>query len=323
MEVKTAFLNGLLDEDIDMVQPDGYTDEERPDYVCHLKRSVYGLKQSPRLWNQTIDKFMLELGCKKCEADHCIYATWNDQDMIFVALYVDDLVLASNNDELLKSTKEALSARFDMTDLGHLNYFLGMEIEQESVCWKSYSDADWAGDVEIRRSTSGYAFMMNGGCISWRSKMQRTVALSSTEAEYMALTEATQEAICLKAFLCELCEMKSDKAVKIYEDNQGSIALAKNPEFYKRTKHIYIRYHFVREKVEDGQVVLQYCSTKGMKVDLMTKPITAVQFESLRSKLGIQAPSTPSRVSVLSRKRLVQLWYTSKPVTHDLHSRCL
>ncbi|KAG2759094.1 hypothetical protein Pcac1_g28834 [Phytophthora cactorum] len=96
--------------------------------------------------------------------------------------------------------------------------------------------------------------------------------------------------------------MKSDDPVKIYEDNQGSIALAKNPEFHKRTKHIDIRYHFVRERVEDGQVVLQYCSTKDMKADLMTKPITAVQFESLRSKLGIQAPSaTESSGSVVKK----------------------
>ena len=133
--------------------------------------------------------------------------------------------------------------------------------------------------------------MMNNGCISCRSKKQSTVALSSTEAEYMALTEATQEAVWLKAFLCELGEMKSDEAVKIYEDNQGSIALAKNPEFHKRTKHIDIRYHFVREKVEDGQVLLQYCATKDMKADMMTKPIPAVQFEYLRNILGIQALS--------------------------------
>uniref|UniRef100_H3GB65 Reverse transcriptase Ty1/copia-type domain-containing protein n=1 Tax=Phytophthora ramorum TaxID=164328 RepID=H3GB65_PHYRM len=129
---------------------------------------------------------------------------------------------------------------------------------------------------------------MNGGCISWRSKKQRTVALSSTEAEYMALSEATQEAVWLKVFLCELGEMASDEAVKIYEDNQGSIALAKNPQFHKRTKHIDIRYHFVREKVEDGQVVLQYVSTTDMLADIMTKAITAVQFQVLRSKLGIQ-----------------------------------
>ncbi|GMF82131.1 unnamed protein product [Phytophthora fragariaefolia] len=130
MDVKTAFLNGWLNEDIYMVQPDGYVDEAHPDFVCKLKRSLYGLKQSPRMWNQTIDKFMLELGFKKCEADHCIYVKRNDQDMIFVALYVDDLILASNNDELLKSTKEALSVRFEMTDTGPLKYFLGMEIDQ-------------------------------------------------------------------------------------------------------------------------------------------------------------------------------------------------
>ncbi|GMF61359.1 unnamed protein product [Phytophthora fragariaefolia] len=157
---------------------------------------------------------------------------------------------------------------------------------------QGYSDADWAGDIESRRSTSGYAFMMNGGCISLRSKKQRAVALSSTEAAYMALTEATQEAIWLKAFLCEIGEMETKSAVKIYEDNQDSIALAKNPEFHKRTKHIDIRYHFVREKVEDSQVVLEYFSTKDMLADLMTKPITAVQFHFLRSKLGVQGVTT-------------------------------
>uniref|UniRef100_H3H9M9 CCHC-type domain-containing protein n=1 Tax=Phytophthora ramorum TaxID=164328 RepID=H3H9M9_PHYRM len=302
MDVKTAFLNGVLDEDIYMAQPDGYVDEDHPDHVCKLKRSLYGLKQSPRMWNQTIDDFMLKLGFKKCESDHCIYLKRDGQDMIFVALYVDDLILASSNDELLESTKHALSKRFEMTDLGELEYFLGMEIKNDhgsgkvtvrqtkflqfiltkfgmqdskpvktpqdpglkltkNMCeggcqhedtmknvpyrsavgalmylmvatrpdlaaavgvlsqfsadpcpthWQAlkrvlrylqatpthgleflredslgmcgYSDADWAGDIESRRSTSGYAFMMNGGCISWRSKKQRTVALSSTEA---------------------------------------------------------------------------------------------------------------------------------------------
>uniref|UniRef100_H3G6E3 Reverse transcriptase Ty1/copia-type domain-containing protein n=1 Tax=Phytophthora ramorum TaxID=164328 RepID=H3G6E3_PHYRM len=99
MDVKTAFLNGVLDEDIYMAQPDGYVDEDHPDHVCKLKRSLYGLKQSPRMWNQTIDDFMLKLGFKKCESDLCIYLKRDGQDMIFVALYVDDLILASSNDE--------------------------------------------------------------------------------------------------------------------------------------------------------------------------------------------------------------------------------
>nr|BAP68993.1 RxLR effector candidate protein [Hyaloperonospora arabidopsidis Emoy2] len=140
---------------------------------------------------------------------------------------------------------------------------------------------------------------MNGGCISWKSQKQRTVALSSTEAEYMALSEATKEAVWLKVFLGELGEMTSDEAIKMFEDNQGSIALAKNPEFHKRTKHIDIRYHFVREKVESGEVILEYCSTQDMLADMMTKPIAAVQFESLRDRLGIQgAAANESRGSV-------------------------
>ena len=155
---------------------------------------------------------------------------------------------------------------------------------------QGFSDADWAGDTMSRRSTSGYAFLMSGGCISWKSKKQRTVALSSTEAEYMALSEATQEAVWLKTFLIELGEMHENDAVKIYEDNQGSITLAKNPQFYKRTKHIDIRYHFVREKIEDGEVILEYISTTNMLADLMTKPIPATQFCVLRNKLGVQGP---------------------------------
>jgi hypothetical protein len=166
-----------------------------------------------------------------------------------------------------------------------------------------YSDADWASDIETRRSTSGYVFMLNGGCISWRSKKQRTVALSSTEAEYMALSEAVQEAVWLKAFVYELGEDTGNSGITVYEDNQGAIALAKNPEFHKRTKHIDIRYHFVREKVESGQVLLEYCPTQEMLADIMTKPIAAPQFDALRTKLGIQA-AIESKRGVVKAPRL-------------------
>uniref|UniRef100_H3H8Y7 Integrase catalytic domain-containing protein n=1 Tax=Phytophthora ramorum TaxID=164328 RepID=H3H8Y7_PHYRM len=120
---------------------------------------------------------------------------------------------------------------------------------------------------------------------TFKSAMESSDAVKWKEA---CDSEWTRCAVWLKVFLCELGEMASDEAIKIYEDNQGSIALAKNPQFHKRTKHIDIRYHFVREKVEDGQVVLQYVSTTDMLADMMTKAITAVQFQVLRSKLGIQ-----------------------------------
>ena len=120
------------------------------------------------------------------------------------------------------------------------------------------------------------------------------MALSSTEAEYIALSEATQEAVWLKAFMRELGEEAGNGSIKVYEDNQGAIALAKNPMFHKRTKHIDIGYHFVREKVEDGKVKLEYCPTQGMLADLMTKPIAAVQFDALRTRLGIQIAAESS-----------------------------
>ena len=108
MDVKTAFLNGELDEDIYM-ESDGYVDEEHPDYVCRLKRSLYGLKQLPRMWNQTIDNFMLKMKFAKCESDHCVYVKQEGKDMIYVVLYVDDLIIASSNDELI-SRPRVLSA---------------------------------------------------------------------------------------------------------------------------------------------------------------------------------------------------------------------
>ena len=130
MDVKTAFLNGQLHEDIYMAQPDGFTDIVHPVYVCKLERSLSGLKQSPRMSNKTIDDFMQGLALKKCESDHCVYMKRNGQDMIFVTLYVDDLILASSADKMLQETKHALSSRFEMTDMGQLKYFLGIEIEQ-------------------------------------------------------------------------------------------------------------------------------------------------------------------------------------------------
>ena len=150
-----------------------------------------------------------------------------------------------------------------------------------------YSDADWAGNLDNRRSTTGYAFLLHGACISWRSTRQRTVALSTTEAEYMALSESTQEAVWLKRLLEDLQQRDSNAPITIYGDNQGSIALTRNPEYHRRTKHIDIRHHFVREKVEDGQIVIKYCSTQDMLADLLTKPLPAEKFVKLRNKLGI------------------------------------
>ena len=154
-----------------------------------------------------------------------------------------------------------------------------------------FSDADWAGDLDDRKSTSGYIFQMSGAAISWRSKKQACVALSTAEAEYIALASAAQEAVWMRQLLTDL-RSKPEEATKIYEDNQSAICLAKNPQFHGRAKHIGIKYHYIREQVENGNVELSYCRTEEMVADALTKGLSRGQFRKLREMLGmVEMPS--------------------------------
>ena len=120
-----------------------------------------------------------------------------------------------------------------------------------------YCDSDWVSDTATRRSRTGYVFMMNGAAVRWKSQHQPTVALSTAEAEYMALTATIQEAIFLRQLLDSM-GVKQSEPTMIFEDNLACIALSKNSLVNTRSKHIDIKYHFNREKVESGEVVLKY-----------------------------------------------------------------
>lgn len=149
-----------------------------------------------------------------------------------------------------------------------------------------YSDADWAGDHNDRRSTTGYIFKLAECPISWSSKKQQTVALSTTEAEYMALSAAAQEATWLQQLLLDL-RIETAKCVTILEDNQGCIALAKNPVFHSRSKHLDIRHHFVREKLVGGTLKLVYCPSEEMVADILTKPLSNAKFQLLKELIPV------------------------------------
>ena len=156
---------------------------------------------------------------------------------------------------------------------------------------EGYTDADWAGDKDTRRSTSGFVFSIGSGAISWSSKRQPTVALSTCEAEYIGQTQATKEAIWLKSLLVELgTEDDGPSATIIHCDNQGAIALAANPVFHARTKHINIQHHFVREKVAEGKIQLNYVPTEQQIADGLTKPLSKDRFVLFRNALGLEVP---------------------------------
>ena len=150
-----------------------------------------------------------------------------------------------------------------------------------------YADADWAGDLDDRHSTSGNVFIMGGGAVSWMSKKQPIVALSTAEAEYVALRSATQETIWPRQLLTDIGQAPADATV-IWEDNQSAISLAKNPVCHSRTKHIYTRYHFIRKELQSGVITVEYIPTSKMVADILTKPFPKSHFVELRHALGLE-----------------------------------
>jgi len=167
-----------------------------------------------------------------------------------------------------------------------LTFGLKLGGKDEGLDLVGWSDSDWAQDFDSRRSISWYVFDIAGGSVSWSSKKQPTVALSTTEAEYMAASNATKEAVWLQVLLSDL-GFPQGEATVIHNDNKGCIALSRNPVSHSRAKHIDIRHHFIRERIANSEVDLKYCSTKDMIADIFTKALPREAFEKFRGALGV------------------------------------
>jgi hypothetical protein len=146
-----------------------------------------------------------------------------------------------------------------------------------------YSDADWASDLDTHRSTTGYLITLNSNPISWNSKRQSTVATSTAESEYMAMYETICEMVWVNKLVSNLTT--ETYTLNLFYDNQSSIHIAKNPVMHQRTKHIDIKYHFIRECIYKMNIKLNYLESKLMIADILTKPLPFPQFTELRSKL--------------------------------------
>jgi len=148
-----------------------------------------------------------------------------------------------------------------------------------------YADMAY-GNLDERRSTSGYVFIAGRGAITWRSKKQLVVALSSTVAEYVALSEAVHEACWLRSLFGEL-GYKQKLPIKIYSDNEGAVAMVKNPQFHQRAKHIKIKYHSIRQMIKRDKVAVENCQGHQQTADILTKPLPHAKHKQHTSKMGM------------------------------------
>ncbi|KAH9649108.1 Integrase catalytic domain-containing protein [Citrus sinensis] len=326
LDVKTAFLHGRLNEDILMTQPEGYTSPESADCVCLLKRSLYGLKQSPRqcereeiealkqLLNSEFD--MKDLGpVRKILGMEIIRNMKNDTMILSQGKYLEK-VLGIFGMSNIKSVVTPLASHFklscsqcpsideernEMTKVPYANVVSCMMyamilirpdlahvlsvVTGKIAGLYGYVDSDYAGDLDKRRSLTGYMFFLDGCLVNWKASLQQVVALSTTKAEYTAATEAIKEALWLRGLITEL-GMKQE-TVEVHCDSSSTIYLSKNPAHREKTKHIDIKLHFIRNVISKGVISMVKVHTDDNPADMLTKVVTTAKFKSCLDKAGL------------------------------------
>ncbi|KAK8980553.1 hypothetical protein V6N11_074164 [Hibiscus sabdariffa] len=314
MDVKTAFLNGKLEEDVYMTQPEGFVTPENAGKVCKLQRSIYGLKQASRSWNLRFNDAIKEFGFIRNEDEPCVYKKFSGSIVSFLILYVDDILIIGNDIPTLQSVKAWLSSCFSMKDLGEAAYILGVKIYRDRsrrLLDLSYAlsmtsryqanpgEGHWVAVKNILkylRRTKDVFLVYGGeeqlsikGAVSWKSSKQDTVADSTTEAEYIAASEAAKEAVWIKKFITELGVVPSiSDALELYCDNNGAIEQAKEPISHQRSKHILKRFHLIQEIVDRGDVEICKVHTDDNIADPLTKPLSQQKHDRHTESLGIR-----------------------------------
>lgn len=402
VDITAAYLNGTLKEAVYMEQPKSSRARE-DDKVCLLKKSLYGLRQSGREWNLTLDSLLKSEGMTRSKADPCVYVSQGKE--LIVGVYVDDLLIIAKDETEIANFKSRLGRKFDAKDLGEASHILSMRLKKEEggklsldqtayaediletfgmtdarpasspldpgskyekgdsrnppredlkfryrqavgallylaggtrpdiafataymsqfnehpteqhwsgikhilryikgtksyalvfrkagTCVQAFCDADWASDRTDRKSFSGYVFTLAGAAISWSSRKQRCTALSTVEAEYVAMCQAAKEALWLQQFLGELSASEfAQKPQVLKVDNQGAIALAKNQVTSERSKHIDLKYFFLRENIEEGRLQLKYVESSTNSADLFTKPLNGKKTHAYCECLGVKS----------------------------------
>jgi hypothetical protein len=396
MDVKSAFLNGKLSEEVYVAQPPGFPDPKHPNHVYRLDKALYGLKQAPRAWYDTLSTFLLSKGFERGKIDNTLFLRKVKGHIILVQIYVDDIIFGSTKPSMCDKFASLMKSEYKMSMMGELTYFLGLQIKQSekgifisqgkyvsdmlkkfdltscssmktpmappltldkdslgksvnvtlyrgmigsllyltasrpdimySTClcaryqsdpkeshltavkrifrylkgtpnlglWYpkdsgfdliGYSDSDFAGCKLDRKSTTGGCQLLGGKLVSWTSKKQNSVSTSTAEAEYVAAGSCCAQVLWMRNQLLDY-DLQLSK-IPIYCDNTSAIAIANNPVLHSKTKHIEIRYHFIRDHVMNGNIELHFVPTEYQLADLFTKPLDETRFNTLISELGM------------------------------------
>ncbi|GKD33055.1 ribonuclease H-like domain, reverse transcriptase, RNA-dependent DNA polymerase [Tanacetum coccineum] len=398
LDVKSAFLHGDLKEEVYVTQPEGFVQQGNSGKVYKLTKALYGLRQAPRAWNVKLDQTLKSLDFKKCNLEQAVYTKRSKNSTLIVGVYVDDLIITGTPKKEIEVFKSQMEEKFEMSDLGLLAYYLGIEVTQtggeitikqtgyinkilketsmmdsndakipmdpgtklvkaedgnsvdatyyrsligslryllhtrpdlsysvgllsrfmqdpkdhhlkavkqviryikgtkeHGIIYKKeggckitgYSDSSYGINTDQGKGTTGIVFYFGESPITWCTQKQPTVALSSCESEFMAATGAACQALWLKRLLSELTGWE-EKRITLKVDNVSAIALVRNPVFNGRSKHIDIRYHFIRECVENGHINVEHISGELQRADILTKALPRLKFVTMRQMLGVQ-----------------------------------
>ncbi|WVZ97676.1 hypothetical protein U9M48_043190 [Paspalum notatum var. saurae] len=377
MDVKSAFLNGFIEEEVYVRQPPSFESARFPDRVYKLRKALYGLKQAPRAWYARLKSFLLKSG--------------RGGDTLIVQIYVDDIIFGGSFHALVSSFAEQMSREFEMSLMGELQFFLGLQIKQgpegtfihqakytrdilkkfemgdsnpvttpmstntvldanedgeavdqkefrgmigsllyltatrpdiqfavclcaryqasprtfhrqavkrifrylkftpelglwyslgSSLSLRGFSDADHAGCRIDRKSTSGTCHLLGTSLVFWSSRKQASVSLSTIEAEYIVAASCCSQLLWMKATLSDF-GLKFGK-IPLLVDSTSAISVAKNPVLHSRTKHIDVRFHFLRDHYEKGDIDLIHVVSVNQLADIFTKPLEFDTFTRLR-----------------------------------------
>eukprot|EP00253_Pinus_taeda_P001493 PITA_01493 len=323
MGVKIAFLHGFLKEEVFVEQPQGFEEHDRETHVCRPKKALYGLKQAPRAWYAHIDSYLMKLGFTRSSADQNFYfkivqecksmhtlmkmkfkklcgkvAGPNLTNLTEYRQVIDALMFLVNSRPDICFAVNSLTQH--MIDPFHAHWIaakhvlrylhgtfnLGLKYTAKNVRLHGYTDADWASNSAYRKSTFRCCFNLGSAMISWMNIMQNSVALSTTEVEYITASMASCEFVWLRKFFRELFEQVLDTTI-IYCDNKSGIRLEKNLVFHDKSKHIEIKYHYISDMVQRGAVRLHHISIDDQIADILTKLLPKGKFLDFREQLGL------------------------------------